>query len=110
MNFEEYEKKLLDNKAEQMVAIEFYREIVDHFDWQNNYQVHAGWSDGAPSLHVAIGDKNVEFMFGNGLLRIHCRRSIFVIKINDNCFEAIKEIIGVLDYVEDDQPAMSESQ
>lgn len=98
--FDEFEKKILDDKTEQMLAIEFYREIVDHFKWHDVYQVVSKWNN-IPSLNIKIGNKNIEFAFGGGSLRIACR-TIFMVKIDDHCFGAIQKILDVLDYLGDE--------
>jgi len=103
LNFDEYEKKILDDNTVNMVAIEFYKDLVKHFRW-NGYSVQRRWGS-SPSLVIKdISPKEVEFMFGDGKLRINFNRTIFIVPIDDTYKDAIQKIIDVFDYVEDESP------
>ena len=101
MSFDEYEKHLIEEKTSQMVAIEFYKTLVEHFGW--DYGIKSGWSS-TPTLVVSINNKQTEFSFGNVKLRVNCSRHIYVITVDDKYIDAVDKILGVFDYIEDDKP------
>jgi hypothetical protein len=99
-DFDQYEKKLLEDKTIQLMSIEFYKGMVTEFGF-NNYYVKKGWNSHI-TLVVEIDGKELEFMFGHDRLRIHFNRTIFSIEVNDKYQDAIRKILEVLDYVEED--------
>jgi len=99
-SFNEFEEALLSEKAEQLVAMEFYKSIINEFKW-SDYHIARGWRN-FPSLRVKIiADKVIEFMFGHNKLRISFEGVVFTVSINDEWINAIKKIMGVLDYIDD---------
>lgn len=103
-SFDDYEKKLNDDREKQFVALEFYKNMVEQFKWDNNYYVREGWRHNYPTLVVnGLTSSQVEFMFGGDSIIVHVRRIPFVIPINDQYIEAIKKIIAIFDYVEGDE-------
>jgi hypothetical protein len=98
LSFDQIEKKILDNQASKMLAIEFYKSLVGHFKLENVYSIRSSWGD-VPSL--TIQDKSpIEFSFGNEKLRIVYGRCTFVVNVDDNYIQAIEKILAVFDYVE----------
>jgi len=101
-DFDGFEKNLMEEKTNNLVALEFYRDIVKDFGW-DNYYVKKGWGS-HPSLVVeGIASSEVEFMFGHDKLRISFNRTTFTVPINDQYNIAVKKILEVFDYVKEDE-------
>jgi len=101
MSFDKFEQSVEESVKEQMVALEFYKNLVSEFEWENNYSISKNWAD-TPSMMIHdIACYDVEFLFGEDKLRLIFNRITFVIPINDKHIEAVEKIISVLGYCVD---------